>query len=59
VLPSDESRVAKNLPQEAEKMALLLKLYSRLRLKVNEARSAVASVFQREFPAHKFRAPEE
>jgi hypothetical protein len=47
------------LPQEAEKMALLLKLYSRLRLKVNEARSAVASVFQREFPAHKFRAPEE
>ncbi len=30
-------------------MALLLKLYGRLRLKVNEAKSAVASVFQRKF----------
>jgi hypothetical protein len=30
-------------------MALLLKLYGRLRLKMNETKSAVASVFQRKF----------
>ena len=30
-------------------MAVLLKLYGRLRLKVNEAKSTVASVFQRKF----------
>ena len=46
--------VAKNLPQKAEKMALLLKLYSRLRLKMSEAKSAVASVFQRNFVGHRF-----
>jgi len=42
------------LPQKAEKMALLLKLYSRLRLKMSEAKSAVASVFQRNFVGHRF-----
>jgi group II intron reverse transcriptase/maturase len=36
-------------------MALLLKLYGRLRLKVNEAKSAVASVFQRKFLGYSFR----
>ena len=35
-------------------MALLLKLYGRLRLKVNEAKSAVASVFQRKFLGFSF-----
>ena len=35
-------------------MALLLKLYARLRLKVNEAKSAVASVFQRKFLGFSF-----
>jgi hypothetical protein len=35
-------------------MALLLKLYGRLRLKVNEAKSAVASVFQRKFLGYSF-----
>jgi len=30
--------------------ALLLKLYGRLRLKVNQSEIAVASVFQRKFP---------
>ena len=34
--------------------ALLLKLYGRLRLKVNEAKSAVASVFQRKFLGYSF-----
>jgi hypothetical protein len=42
------------LPQKEEKMALLLKLYSRLRFKGNEAESAVASVFQRKFLGHRF-----
>jgi RNA-directed DNA polymerase len=36
-------------------MALLLKLYGRLRLKVNETKSAVASVFQRKFLGFSFR----
>lgn len=35
-------------------MALLLKLYGRLRLKVNEAKSAVTSVFQRKFLGFSF-----
>ena len=35
-------------------MALLLKLYGRLRLKVNAAKSAVASVFQRKFLGYSF-----
>jgi RNA-directed DNA polymerase len=35
-------------------MALLLKLYGRLRLKVNQAKSAVASVFQRKFLGFSF-----
>lgn len=35
-------------------MALLLKLYGRLRLKVNQAKSAVASVFQRRFLGFSF-----
>jgi hypothetical protein len=35
-------------------MALLLKLYGRLRLKVNEAKSAVASVFLRKFLGYSF-----
>lgn len=35
-------------------MALLLKLYGRLRLKVNEAKSAVASVYQRQFLGFSF-----
>jgi RNA-directed DNA polymerase len=35
-------------------MALLVKLYGRLRLKVNEAKSAVASVFQRKFLGFSF-----
>jgi RNA-directed DNA polymerase len=35
-------------------MALLLKLYGRLRLKVNQAKSAVASVFQRKFLGYSF-----
>lgn len=35
-------------------MAVLLKLYGRLRLKVNEAKSAVASVFQRKFLGYSF-----
>ena len=35
-------------------MALLLKLYDRLRLTVNEAKSAVASVFQRKFLGYSF-----
>ena len=35
-------------------MALLLKLYGRLRLKVNEAKSAVASAFQRKFLGYSF-----
>lgn len=35
-------------------MALLLKLYGRLRLKVNTAKSAVASVFQRKFLGYSF-----
>jgi RNA-directed DNA polymerase len=35
-------------------MALLLKLYGRLRLKVNETKSAVASVFQRKFLGFSF-----
>jgi RNA-directed DNA polymerase len=35
-------------------MALLLKLYGRLRLKVNEAKSAVASVFRRKFLGYSF-----
>ena len=35
-------------------MALLLKLYGRLRLTVNEAKSAVASVFQRKFLGYSF-----
>jgi len=35
-------------------MALLLRLYGRLRLKVNEAKSAVASVFQRKFLGFSF-----
>lgn len=35
-------------------MALLLKLYGRLRLKVNEAKSTVASVFQRKFLGFSF-----
>jgi RNA-directed DNA polymerase len=35
-------------------MALLLKLYGRLRLKVNEAKSAVGSVFQRKFLGFSF-----
>jgi RNA-directed DNA polymerase len=35
-------------------MALLLKLYGRLRLKVNEAKSTVASVFQRKFLGYSF-----
>jgi retron-type reverse transcriptase len=35
-------------------MALLLKLYGRLRLKVNETKSAVASVFQRKFLGYSF-----
>ena len=35
-------------------MALLLKLYARLRLRVNEAKSAVASVFQRKFLGFSF-----
>ena len=35
-------------------MALLLRLYGRLRLKVNEAKSAVASVFLRKFLGYSF-----
>lgn len=35
-------------------MALLLRLYGHLRLKVNEAKSAVASVFQRKFLGYSF-----
>lgn len=35
-------------------MALLLKLYGRLRLKVNQTKSAVASVFQRKFLGFSF-----
>jgi hypothetical protein len=35
-------------------MALLLKLYGRLCLKVNQAKSAVASVFQRKFLGYSF-----
>jgi RNA-directed DNA polymerase len=35
-------------------MALLLKLYGRLRLKVNATKSAVASVFQRKFLGYSF-----
>jgi RNA-directed DNA polymerase len=35
-------------------MALLVKLYGRLRLKVNESKSAVASVFQRKFLGFSF-----
>jgi RNA-directed DNA polymerase len=35
-------------------MALLLKLYGRLRLKVNETKSAVASVFQRKYLGYSF-----
>ena len=35
-------------------MALLLKLYGRLRLMVNQAKSAVASVFQRKFLGYSF-----
>jgi group II intron reverse transcriptase/maturase len=35
-------------------MALLLKLYGRLRLKVNQAKSAVSSVFQRKFLGFSF-----
>lgn len=35
-------------------MALLVKLYGRLRLKVNEAKSAVASVFRRKFLGFSF-----
>jgi RNA-directed DNA polymerase len=35
-------------------MALLVKLYGRLRLKVNETKSAVASVFQRKFLGYSF-----
>jgi RNA-directed DNA polymerase len=35
-------------------MALLLKLYGRLRLKVNPTKSAVASVFQRKFLGYSF-----
>jgi len=35
-------------------MALLLELYGRLRLTVNEAKSAVASVFQRKFLGYSF-----
>ncbi len=35
-------------------MALLLKLYGRLRLKVNTAKSTVASVFQRKFLGYSF-----
>ena len=35
-------------------MALLRRLYSRLRLKVNETKSAVASVFGRKFLGYSF-----
>jgi RNA-directed DNA polymerase len=35
-------------------MALLLRLYRRLRLTVNTAKSAVASVFQRKFSGYSF-----
>jgi RNA-directed DNA polymerase len=35
-------------------MALLLRLYGRLRLKVNQTKSAVASVFQRKFLGYSF-----
>jgi hypothetical protein len=47
------------LPQKEERRTLLLNLCGRLRLKVNGAESDVASVFQRKFLGHRFRAPRE
>jgi hypothetical protein len=52
---ADDANVYVRSRRAGQRAMALLKLYGRLRLKVNEAKSAVASVFRRKFLGYSFR----